>query len=258
MDNNLAIWERFADIDPKFTKPISGRDYGGTSPNPQYVIRCLTELFGPVGKGFGWSVLAEDFKELGGTYLHWCRIKFWWKDEEGFHGVEEYGQTKAAYVTSKGTMRVDEDAPKKSLTDAIVKGASHIGIAANIFLGRWDDQKYVTEVNQEYRREEKEAKADIPPAANDKPDDKAKSSAQLKRDGEYERVRKQLAEDMLDVSTFAQFEGLKLYYRAEAKKNGWNSSFLFGLSELFGSYEIDLQKKIDAENANQSTLMAGE
>lgn len=248
MDNNLAIWERFADIDPRFTKPISGRDYGGTSPNPQYVIRCLTELFGPVGKGFGWSVLAEDFKELGGTYLHWCRIKFWWKDEEGVHGVEEYGQTKAAYVTSKGTMRVDEDAPKKSLTDAIVKGASHVGIAANIFLGRWDDQKYVAEVNQEYRREEKAAKADIPPAANDKPDDKAKSSAQLKRDGTFERIRDQLAQDMLDVLTFAQFETVKEHYRAEAKKNGWNASFLFGLSELFGGYEIELQKRIEAEN----------
>lgn len=259
MDNNLAIWERFADIDPKFTKPISGRDYGGTSPNPQYVIRCLTELFGPVGKGFGWSVLAEDFKELGGTYLHWCRIKFWWKDEEGVHGVEEYGQTKAAYVTSKGTMRVDEDAPKKSLTDAIVKGASHVGIAANIFLGRWDDQKYVAEVNQEYRREEKAAKADIPPAANDKPDDKAKSSAQLKRDGTFERIRDQLAQDMLDVLTFAQFEQVKEHYRHEAKKNGWNNSFLFGLSELFGGYEIELQKRIEAENnLSQHPLMAGE
>lgn len=162
MSGNLSIWERFADIDPKFTKPISGRDYSGTSPNPQYVIRCLTELFGPVGKGFGWNVAAEDFKEMGGTYLHWCRIRFWWKDEDGVHSVEEYGQTKAAYVTSKGTMRVDEDAPKKSLTDAIIKGASHIGIAANIFLGRWDDQKYVSEVNKEFREEERQQKDAAP------------------------------------------------------------------------------------------------
>ena len=49
---------------------------------------------------------------------------------------------------------VDEDAPKKSLTDAIIKAASHLGIAANIFLGRWDDQKYLAEVNAEYRADE--------------------------------------------------------------------------------------------------------
>jgi len=158
MTNNLEIWDRFADIDPKYTKAISGRDYGGTSPNPQYVIRCLTEMFGPVGKGFGWSVLAEEFKQLGDTHLHWCRIRFWWKDGGGEHGVEEYGQTKAAYMTSTGKHKVDEDAPKKSLTDAIIKGASHIGVAANIFLGRWDDQKYVAEVNQEYREQERSVK----------------------------------------------------------------------------------------------------
>lgn len=97
-------------------------------------------------------------------------------------------------------------------------------------------------------------KAEIPDPANDKP----KSSAQLKREGGFERVRDQLAQDMLDVSTFAQFEKVKEHYRAEAKKNGWNASFLFGLSELFGGYEKELAAKIEAENANQSTLMAGE
>ncbi len=157
MSNNLSLWTRFENIDPKFTKPITGRDYTGTSPNPQYIIKCLTEMFGPIGKGFGWNVVAEDFTQLGDTHLHWCRIRFWWRDAEGQHECEQYGQTKAAYITSKGTHRVDEDAPKKSLTDAIVKAASHLGIAANIFLGRWDDQKYVAEVAKEYRA------AELPP-----------------------------------------------------------------------------------------------
>lgn len=179
MADNLSLWKKYEDIDPKFTKPISGRDYGGTSPNPQYVIMCLTEMFGPCGKGFGWNVVAEEFKELNGTYLHWCRIRFWWKDEDGVHSVEEYGQTKAAYVTSKGVNRVDEDAPKKSLTDAIIKGASHIGIAANIFLGRWDDQKYVAEVNREYRDEERKSSNDHPPFNAKAAADRIKASINL-------------------------------------------------------------------------------
>lgn len=153
--DNLKIWEAHADIDPKFTKPITGKAYKGTSPNPQYVVRCLTELFGPVGIGFGWNVIAEDFTKLGDETLHWCRISFWHTDRA--NTFESYGQTKAAYPTSSGKFMVDEDAPKKSLTDAIIKAASHIGIGANIFLGRWDDQKYVAEVNAEYRAEEKKA-----------------------------------------------------------------------------------------------------
>jgi len=153
MSDNLSIWKKYADIDPQFTKPITGKQYKGTSPNPQYVIQCLTDMFGPVGQGFGWRVIAEAFTPLGEEVLHWCRIEFWHTDRANV--IESYGQTKAAYKTSGGKYMVDEDAPKKSLTDAIVKAASYIGVGASIFLGRWDDQKYVAEVNAEYRADEK-------------------------------------------------------------------------------------------------------
>lgn len=165
MSENLTLWNEFADIDPKFTKPITGKTYKGTSPNPQYVIMCLTELFGPVGIGFGWRVVAEEFIPLGPKTLHWCRIEFWHTKRENTY--ESYGQTLAAYPTSGGSFMVDEDAPKKSLTDAIIKAASHVGIAANIFLGRWDDQKHVAEVNSEYRRDEKKSSTSQD-AVNDK------------------------------------------------------------------------------------------
>jgi len=157
MTDNLSIWNKYADIDPKFTKPITGKQYKGTSPNPQYVIKCLTDMFGPVGQGFGWRVIAEAFTPLGEEVLHWCRIEFWHTDRANV--IESYGQTKAAYKTSSGKYMVDEDAPKKSLTDAIVKAASYIGVGASIFLGQWDDQKYVAEVNAEYRSEEKKQAA---------------------------------------------------------------------------------------------------
>lgn len=152
MSNHLDLWNRFADIDPAFTKPITGKDYRGTSPNPHYVIQCLTEMFGPVGVGFGWEVEQDEFTPIGEEVLHWCRIRFWHTDRS--NGFSAYGQTKALMKTKNG-LRLDEDSPKKSLTDAITKAASQIGIAANIFLGRWDDSKYVAEVNAEYRQEER-------------------------------------------------------------------------------------------------------
>jgi hypothetical protein len=152
MSNHLDLWNRFADIDPAFTKPITGKDYRGTSPNPHYVIQCLTEMFGRLGVGFGWEVEQDEFTLIGEEVLHWCRIRFWHTDRS--NGFSAYGQTKALMKTKNG-LRLDEDAPKKSLTDAITKAASQIGIAANIFLGRWDDSKYVAEVNAEYRQEER-------------------------------------------------------------------------------------------------------
>ena len=154
MTGNLETWDRFADIDPAFTKTITGKDYKGTSPNPHYVIQCLTEMFGPVGQGFGWNVIAEDIQSFGDTTVHWCRISFWHNDRA--NTFEAYGQTKMSYMTRGNSpyLKVDEDAPKKSLTDAITKAASQIGVAAGIFLGRWDDSKYVAEVNAEYRADE--------------------------------------------------------------------------------------------------------
>lgn len=152
MTEHLRFWTRFENIDPQFTKPITGKAYKGTSPSPQYVIKCLTELFGPVGEGFGWEVVAEDFMPLNEEVLHWCRIRFWHGQRSNY--FDSYGQTKAVMKTKNGFM-TDEDAPKKSLTDAITKAASQIGIAANIFLGRWDDSKYVQGVNDQYREAER-------------------------------------------------------------------------------------------------------
>lgn len=171
---NLALWSRHADVDPAFTKKITGKPYQGTSPSPQYVIKCLTDMFGPVGKGFGWDVLADGFQPLGEEVLHWCRIRFWHGDRS--QHFEAYGQTKAVLRTKNGPM-ADEDAPKKSLTDAIVKAASQIGVAANIFLGRWDDARYVAQVKDDFQqdasRNEQEAAISAIASANTLADLKA-------------------------------------------------------------------------------------
>lgn len=157
-NRNLSIWSANADIDPKHTKPISGKDYKGTSPDPHEIIRMMTKQFGPVGKGFGWNVLESDFQPLGeGVILHWVRINFWWTEDGSRHEFEAFGQTKAAYVAGKGDgryVRTDEDAPKKSLTDAITKAAAQLGFAANIYLGLFDDNKYVEGLEAKFRWKE--------------------------------------------------------------------------------------------------------
>ena len=161
--SNLDTWNKHADIDPQFTKPITGKAYKGTSPSPQHVVWCLTELFGPIGQGWGAHVVAEGFQPLGDEILHWCRVEFWHGDRA--QSFQTYGQTKALMKTRNGMMS-DEDAPKKSFTDALVKAASYLGVAANIFLGRWDDQKYVAAVADDFKR--KGAPEFDPAAARDR------------------------------------------------------------------------------------------
>lgn len=140
--SNLEIWNKHTKIPSQFIKKIQGKQYKGDSVNSTYVVRCLTEMFGVCGQGWGYTVLEHAFKDFAnGDVLHYCLIHFWaGKDAKGF---SQFGQTKAAYKTSTGGFMVDEDAPKKSLTDAITKAASHLGIAWEIYSGQYDDNKYI-------------------------------------------------------------------------------------------------------------------
>jgi hypothetical protein len=151
---NMGLWERVCVTDPKAVKPITGKQYNGNSPKPYWIVQRLTEEFGPCGKGWGFSILNERMERLTeNDVLHVAVVRFWYVSEGARCELEQIGQTKAVYKTSKGALLVDEDAPKKSVTDALVKCASYIGFAGDIFSGRWDDSKYVAWAREQYAEE---------------------------------------------------------------------------------------------------------
>ena len=47
--------------------------------------------------------------------------------------------------------RIDDEAPKKAMTDALTKGLSHFGCDADIFLGQWDNNKYVNKPDDPFQ-----------------------------------------------------------------------------------------------------------
>ena len=59
------------------------------------------------------------------------------------------------YVTQMGQKsltngsRPDEDAAKKAVTDGLTKCVSYIGFNADVFLGRFDDNKYVQQASSQ-------------------------------------------------------------------------------------------------------------
>jgi len=140
---NMKLWNSVCVTDPASVKPITGKPYKGNSPKPYYLIQKATEAFGPCGKGWGIEVKSERFERMTETdLLHIALVRVWWTDGGEKHYIEQMGQTKAVYQSAKGTV-VDEDAPKKSVTDAMTKCLSMLGFAGDIFSGRWDDSGYV-------------------------------------------------------------------------------------------------------------------
>lgn len=145
-EENMNLWNQVFITDPLAVKPITGKAYKGSSPKPYWLIEQATRVFGPAGYGWGHDIINQGFQQCGPEdMIHWAIVEFWYMKGDQRCAVQQMGGTKAMYKTNNGKMIVDEDAPKKSVTDALVKAMSSIGFAGDIFSGRWDDSKYQQE-----------------------------------------------------------------------------------------------------------------
>ena len=152
--DNMELWRSVCVTDPRAVKPITGKQYKGNSPKPYWVIQRATEVFGPCGLGWGVQILSERFERFGDEALHIAHVKVWYLKDGKRCEIEQMGQTRAAYISTAGKHIVDEDAPKKSATDGMVKCLSMLGFAGDIFSGQWDDSKYVAWAAEETARRE--------------------------------------------------------------------------------------------------------
>lgn len=165
--NNMEIWNKVEKTDTRYTKSAKVGGQQITALNGTAMIMKATEVFGPVGFGFGWSVLEERFDKgaeifsgegdkrvsLGHELNHTVKIKFWAVIDCQRGEFEQYGCTQYLYKSKYGTT-TDGEAPKKSLTDAIKKSLSMLGFSADVFLGMFDDQNYVEALKAEERIED--------------------------------------------------------------------------------------------------------
>lgn len=196
MNENMKLWASVEKTPPEHTKQITGKAYQGTSPKPHYLIRKATEVFGPCGIGWGFTIVDERVEEgAGGEKMHIARVRVWyeWQGKRG--EVEHVGGTQFSGMRNSGKAFTDEDAPKKSVTDALVKAMSMIGFAGDIFMGRYDDSKYVAELKSEAR----EAQAAAAAPANE-PSNAALDEAAIVAD---------LTKRMGRVSSAVAFDALK-------------------------------------------------
>lgn len=156
MDNNLQLWDQVRTPDPDYTKSFSrGGGFKGTATNVVYMVREATRLWGPIGGKWGVDIKDEryvdgapilhDGKEIAKEVIHVIRIEL--RHPDGV--VPGIGQTQFVGKNKNGVF-TDEEAPKKSLTDALSKAMSWLGFAADIHLGLWDDNKYVNDVRRQF------------------------------------------------------------------------------------------------------------
>ena len=190
--DNLALWSAVEKTPPDQTKKITGKTYQGTSPKPHYLVRKATEAFGPCGIGWGFTVVDERVEDgAGGERAHIARVKVWydWKGKRG--EVEHIGGTQFSGTRQSGKSFTDEDAPKKSVTDALVKALSMLGFAGDIFMGRYDDSKYVNDLRSEANGNGEKTTSGGMTVMHPRTvsDGRQKSAAQAKKDGDADVMK---------------------------------------------------------------------
>lgn len=230
MADNLTLWNTVEKTPPSHVKEITGKSYRGSSPKPHYLIHKATETFGPCGIGWGFTIADERVEEgAGGEKMHFARVRVWfkWNGERG--EVEHVGGTQFSGIRKSGQPFTDEDAPKKSVTDALVKALSMIGFAGDIFMGRYDDSKYVNELRDEERQ-----------AANSQPAAKPASSAHQKR--ELEEIER----DLLDCRTIDAVNRCADAWKELAEKQGWSRDYKQEAAKKFEARRVVLRAAEDS------------
>lgn len=161
LPQTMRIWNAVCKTDPKHTKPVEfGRKF--TAIDAHYQIQEATRLFGPVGEGWGYDTGELSF--VDGLVI--VPVTLW-------HGTRDnrFGPIYGSTTLRDRKNNIDKDAPKKATTDALTKALSQLGFNADVFLGKFDDNKYVEQVAREFHPENdpkptgKEKDGDFSPTA---------------------------------------------------------------------------------------------
>ena len=140
----MKLWDAVEKTNPAYTKKAKIGGMRITAVAPQYQIKNATEQFGPYGIKWGFKNIEFDFSLVGSLKLIVFKGTFFCPDGECV-----IGNSCKAFMDRDCEM-VDADFAKKLETDALTKVLSKMGFNADIFMGRYDDTKYVNEMKEEF------------------------------------------------------------------------------------------------------------
>tara|TARA_R110002073_G_scaffold3047_1_gene20358 strand:- start:2918 stop:3463 length:546 start_codon:yes stop_codon:yes gene_type:complete len=159
-DKNKEIWDKSKHTDPKFTKRFRskfGREL--TTVDPMYQIMRMTENFGAVGDGWNYKVnyTYTDKLVFAEVSVAHKTVPYHTNDIIGTKW-DYYGPICSVEPLFNTKGNLDDEAPKKAMTDALTKAFSHIGLSADVFLGLFDNNKYVQQMEEKFKPKIADAK----------------------------------------------------------------------------------------------------
>lgn len=196
-NSNLKVWNEVSETNPNFTKKVEYGTRSFTTINATYQLEQATRLWGSYGHKWGIKSLDLDFKPLDKEQiLAIGRAVFYYpvEDKEASFPISSSIFVQEYNNRYKSVM-IDDEFAKKLETDITTKALSKLGFAADVFFGKYDDNKYLNDLKEKYKKETP------PPPPPPKKESKQAMKASQKaidtlvvyaKDGEFERVEKNL------------------------------------------------------------------
>lgn len=145
MENqNMRIYDKLRQPPKDALKEITaGRLKGKSDINPQWRYEAMTEVFGPCG--IGWYYTIEKLwseEATNGEKFAFANILLYIKDgNEWSMGIPGTGGSKLIEQERAG-LHVSDEGYKMAVTDALSVACKFIGVGADVYRGRWDGTKY--------------------------------------------------------------------------------------------------------------------
>lgn len=144
-NKNLELWNSVEKTDPKHTRKANIKGNRITSIDPQYQIKKATAKFGSYGSTWGLRNIKVDY-----TLVPVNGLVFWVADFYYPNGEFPISNSTSVWMDNART-KPDDQFAKKIETDSLTKALSKIGFNADVFLGKYDDSRYVEEVTKEFK-----------------------------------------------------------------------------------------------------------
>ena len=144
MEDAISIYESLARPPKDALREIqAGRLKGKTDINPQWRYKVMTEKFGLIGVGWKYEVQKLWTEQgAGGEVLAFAQVAVFVKDGENWSDpIEGIGGSKLVAL-EKGAPVSNDEGYKMAVTDAFSTALKMLGVAADIYAGRWDGSKY--------------------------------------------------------------------------------------------------------------------
>ena len=144
MKDAINIYESLARPPKDALKKIEGGKLKGmTDINPQWRYKVMTEKFGLIGVGWKYEVQKLWTEQgSGGEVLAFAQVAVFVKDGENWSDpIEGIGGSKLVALEKERPVSNDEGY-KMAVTDAFSTALKMLGVAADIYAGRWDGSKY--------------------------------------------------------------------------------------------------------------------